>query len=122
MHGGSITARSDGPGRGSEFVRASAGRPWGGVAIVGAPAGARPLASSLRILVVDDNRDAAASLGMLLRIMGQEVRTAHDGLEAVKLADEFRPQVVLLDIGLPGLSGHEAAQRIRQEPWGATWC
>ncbi len=120
MHGGGITARSDGPGKGSEFILRLP------VVVEATAAPTRPerrweraaIAPVLRILVVDDNRDAAASLGMLLRIMGQDVRTGHDGLEAVRLAEEFRPEVVLLDIGLPGLSGHEAAQRIRQEPWG----
>ena len=75
-------------------------------------------AVSRRILVVDDERISAASLGKLLRIMGHEIRTAHDGLEAVGVADEFRPDVVLLDIGLPKLNGYEVAQRIRQQPWG----
>jgi Response regulators consisting of a CheY-like receiver domain and a winged-helix DNA-binding domain len=57
-------------------------------------------------------------LGMLLRIMGNDIRTAHDGLEAMGVADEFRPDVVLLDIGLPKMNGYEAARRIRQQPWG----
>ena len=74
--------------------------------------------SDLRILVVDDNRDAASILAMLLKIMGNHVRTAHDGEEAVQAAGEFRPHVVLLDIGLPKMNGYEAARAIRQEPWG----
>ena len=68
--------------------------------------------------MVDDNGDGADSLAMLLRIMGNEVRTAHDGPEAVDAAGEFRPDVVLLDIGLPGLNGYEACRRIREQPWG----
>jgi CheY-like chemotaxis protein len=67
---------------------------------------------------VDDNRDSAISLGMLLRLMGNEVRTAHDGLEAVQAAEAFGPDVVLLDIGLPKLNGYEAARRIREQPRG----
>ena len=75
-------------------------------------------AVSRRILVVDDERISAASLGMLLQLKGHEIRTAHDGLEAVGVADEFRPDVVLLDIGLPKMNGYDVAQRIRQQPWG----
>ena len=119
LHGGSIEARSDGPGQGSEFVvrlpidlsaqvpqRASDDGKWS------APA------SGLRILVVDDNRDAADSLGMMLRLMGNEPRMVYDGLEAVTAAGEFHPNVVLLDIGLPKLNGYEAARRIREQPLG----
>ena len=73
---------------------------------------------ALQVLVVDDNRDAADSLGMMLRIMGNEPRMVYDGLEAVTAAGEFQPNVVLLDIGLPKLNGYEAAQRIREQPLG----
>jgi CheY-like chemotaxis protein len=76
------------------------------------------VSAARRILVVDDNRDAADSLGLLLRLMGNEVRTAHDGLEAVGAAAAFRPDVVLLDIGLPKLSGYEVARRIREQEGG----
>jgi CheY-like chemotaxis protein len=68
-----------------------------------------------RILVVDDNVDAAESLALLLRLMGNEIRIAQDGLEAVEAAGAFRPQLVLLDIGLPKLNGYDAARRIRQQ-------
>ena len=71
-----------------------------------------------RILVVDDNKDSADSLSMMLGIMGMEVRTAYDGLEAVEMAAAFNPDVALLDIGLPKLNGYEAARRIREQPWG----
>ena len=67
---------------------------------------------------MDDNRDGADSLAMLLRIMGNDIRTAYDGQEAVDVAEEFRPDVVLLDIGLPKLNGYEACRRIREQPWG----
>ncbi len=66
-----------------------------------------------RVLVVDDNEDAALSLAMMLGVMGYEVRTANDGLEAVRAADEFRPEAALLDIGLPHLSGYDVARHIR---------
>ena len=72
---------------------------------------------ALRVLIVDDNRDSAASMGMLLRIIGNDIRVAHDGLEAVETAESFRPDVVLLDIGLPKLNGYQVAERIRQQPW-----
>lgn len=115
LHGGSISARSDGHGKGSEFVvrlRTAAELP-----------AAQPRGDTcglaervpLRILVVDDNRDAAASLGMLLQIKGHDIRLAYDGVEAVALASDFRPDVVLLDIGLPKLNGLEAARRIRRQ-------
>ena len=73
---------------------------------------------SRRILVVDDNRDAAASLVMMLSLLGHETRMAHDGGEAVELAEAFRPDLILLDIGLPKLNGYDACRRIRQQPWG----
>jgi CheY-like chemotaxis protein len=71
-----------------------------------------------RILVVDDNHDSALSLAMMLSIMGHETRTAHDGETAVDTAEQFLPEVVLLDIGLPKLNGYEVAQRIRDHAWG----
>lgn len=117
MHGGTVSARSDGPNKGSEFVvRLPVVLPPSSI-----DRGDREPAvsiSAMRILVVDDNRDSAASLGMLLRIMGNEVRLAHDGQEAVNIAEEYRPDVVLLDIGLPRINGYEAARQIRQQPWG----
>ena len=80
-----------------------------------------PRAASLsgsRILVVDDNKDSADTLGMLLRLKGNDVRIAHDGLEALEVAEAFHPELVLLDIGLPKLNGYDVARRIRQQPWG----
>jgi CheY-like chemotaxis protein len=71
-----------------------------------------------RILVVDDNRDAAESMKVLLRLMGAEVTTAFDGLEALEVAATFRPEAVLLDIGMPKLHGYDTARRFRQEEWG----
>jgi CheY-like chemotaxis protein len=70
------------------------------------------------VLVVDDNRDAATSLAMMLQIMGHDAQTAFDGLQALEIAAEHQPELVLLDIGMPGLNGYETALRIRQQPWG----
>jgi signal transduction histidine kinase len=119
IHGGTIAAESGGHGMGSRFivrlpvVLALASNPPGG------EAGAQTTPSARRrILVVDDNRDAALSLAIMLKIMGNDTQTAHDGLEALDVAAAFRPEVILLDIGMPKLNGYETARRIRQEPWG----
>jgi CheY-like chemotaxis protein len=71
-----------------------------------------------RILAVDDNRDALDTLAALLRLKGHDVRTAYDGRDALRLAASWRPDVVLLDIGMPDLDGYEVARRLRREPWG----
>ncbi len=68
--------------------------------------------------MVDDNRDSAESMALMLELLGNENRTAHDGLEAVELAEQFRPHVILMDIGMPKLNGYEATRRIREQPWG----
>jgi CheY-like chemotaxis protein len=118
LHGGTIEARSGGPGKGSEFT---VHLPLVDVLEAQTPSGDGEKAQTVqkcRILVVDDLRDAAESLAMLLRMMGHETRTAYDGLEAVQTAAAFQPNVVLLDIGLPKMNGYEAARRIRSEPWG----
>jgi PAS domain S-box-containing protein len=118
LHGGSVSATSEGPGRGSEFVirlptmiaREQAAR---------APdAGRAPLPASRRVLVVDDNTDAAESMSMMLELFGHQVAVAHDGREAAQAAETFRPELVLLDIGLPLMNGYEVARHIRGQPWG----
>ncbi len=118
LHGGTTEARSDGHGRGSEFVIrlpvAGAAAP----APQGRPADGPEPAPSLRVLVADDNRDSAESLGLYLTLQGCQVRTAFDGDEALAVAEEFRPHVALLDVGMPKLSGHDVARRIRERPWG----
>jgi PAS domain S-box-containing protein len=119
MHGGRIEAYSAGPGQGSTFTVwlpiASASEISTGVE----PSAAGPvMQASARVLVVDDQDDVVESLGMLLRMHGNEVRTAHDGLEALEVAAQFRPALVLLDIGMPRLDGYGACRRLREQPWG----
>jgi CheY-like chemotaxis protein len=75
-------------------------------------------AVSRRILVVDDNEDSAESLTLLLRLQGHLVESAHDGRHALEAAEQFRPDVILLDLGMPGMSGYEVCQEIRKQPWG----
>jgi two-component system, sensor histidine kinase len=117
MHGGSVEARSEGPGQGSEFfvrLPLSTGR---GAAL---PDLTRPDAvvvqGPTRILVADDSRDAADSLRALLELLGAQVRVAYDGPAALKAFSTYQPEVVLLDIGMPGMDGFEVARRIRQRP------
>ena len=118
MHGGSIEVHSAGEEQGSEFVvhlpiiskPAAASTPVSHVA---------PESSSqCRILIVDDNRDSADSLAMLFEITGNQTYLAHDGVEALESIEKYRPEVVLLDIGLPKLDGHEVCRRVREQPWG----
>jgi signal transduction histidine kinase len=117
MHGGTVEALSDGPGQGSEFVVRLPVLVEGPEAAREAPAGGSEgvPGPSRRVLVVDDNRDAADSLALLLKLMGHEVRTAYDGPAALQEARAWRPEVVLLDIGLPGMTGYEVARRLREE-------
>lgn len=121
MHGGSIEARSAGEGLGSEFVvrlpiLSSATRS-GSDGAREAPATAE-YSAQRRVLIVDDNRDSADSLRMLLEITNNQTYVAHDGVEALEAIETHRPEVVLLDIGLPKLDGHEVCRRVREQPWG----
>jgi DNA-binding response OmpR family regulator len=115
MHGGEVEARSEGPGKGSEFIVRLVVAKSSHREAQQTSAERRPIqaASPQRILVVDDNHDSADSMAMLLRIMGHEVRTAHDGLAAIDEAEAFQPSVILLDIGLPKLDGYEVSRLIR---------
>jgi CheY-like chemotaxis protein/anti-sigma regulatory factor (Ser/Thr protein kinase) len=118
MHGGAVEVSSEGPGKGSEFIvripvlkeaqQYSGDRSSDTAAVSG---------SKRRILVVDDNRDAAESLAMMLKLIGSETRTAADGLAAVEVAETYRPEMILMDIGLPKLNGYDACRRIREQPW-----
>jgi PAS domain S-box-containing protein len=117
LHGGTVEARSDGLGHGSEFIVK--------LPIVTSDSAAMPSAETTasapigrRILVADDNQDAADSLAMILDMAGHDVRVVHDGCAALSVAQTFRPDTVLLDIGMPQLNGYEVARALRQEPWG----
>jgi signal transduction histidine kinase len=120
MHGGTIEAHSKGPNQGAEFVvRLLLAKP----ALSGLPASTDADApgnngAGLRVLVVDDNRDAAESLHLLLQLCGHQTQVAHDGPAALAACESFTPQAVLLDIGLPGMDGYEVARRLRQLPGG----
>lgn len=118
LHGGSITAHSDGSGRGSTFVVRLPLALDACPAAPQAPCGASA-AATRRILIVDDNRDNTDSLAMMLQIDGHEVRTAYDGIDGIELAERWRPEVVLLDIGMPRCNGYEACRQIRSRPWGS---
>jgi PAS domain S-box-containing protein len=121
MHGGTVVARSDGVHRGSEFtVRLPVASAPAPVAVAThaprAPAHVQPR----RVLIVDDNRDAASSLAMLLELEGHKTVVAHDGPTALEAAERHRPDVMLLDIGLPRMNGYDVGRAVRREPWGAT--
>jgi PAS domain S-box-containing protein len=116
-HGGSVEARSEGRGLGSEFVVRLPVLPEVPAAAGERPASRGPVARR-RVLIVDDNRDAAVSLASMLNFMGNVTQTAHDGIEALDLAETFRPDLVVLDIGMPRLSGYDTARRLREKPWG----
>jgi signal transduction histidine kinase/ActR/RegA family two-component response regulator len=119
MHGGKVEAHSEGYGTGSEFIV----RLPVVLSVVQEPAETEDGEPTLpaarhRILVVDDNVDAATSLAMMLKMMGNDLRTAHDGIQALELAEGYRPDLILLDIGMPKLNGYDVCRRIREQPWG----
>ncbi len=117
IHGGTVEAHSDGPGKGSEFVVQLPALPEGAgpVAAGGKGPPERRASPRRRVLVVDDNTDSADSLAVLLKVAGHEVRTAYEGPAALRAAAAFRPEVVLLDIGLPRMDGYAVARRLREE-------
>lgn len=119
MHGGTVEAMSEGPGTGSEFVvrlpTATEPEATQDAASDGAAVTERAMR---RVLVADDNGESASSLAMLLDLMGHETATANDGLEALKVAETFQPEIALIDIGMPNLNGYDTARRLREAPWG----
>jgi signal transduction histidine kinase len=128
MHEGIVTAHSEGQDQGSEFIvrlpissGVSSSEASSAVAMSAPPQPAADKSRSAgarRILVVDDTRDSADSLAMLLKITGHETQTAHNGLEAIEKAESYRPNVILLDIGMPKMNGYDACRAIRGQPWG----
>jgi len=117
LHGGTVEARSAGEDQGSEFiVRLPSVLEY--QPVLSEPPPARETTRTRRVLVVDDNHDAADSLALLLQLDGHETQVVHDGPAAVDAAERYRPDVILLDVGLPVFSGHEACRRIRAQPWG----
>ncbi|HET7670202.1 MAG TPA: PAS domain S-box protein [Burkholderiales bacterium] len=116
MHGGSVEAKSEGPGRGSEFVVRITLRKEPAIVRAASEARAPGKGPKRRILVVDDNRDAAHALRLLLENDGHEVRVASDGPTGLAMARDYRPDVALLDIGLPQMNGFELAQQMRRDP------
>lgn len=119
LHGGRLEARSDGAGKGSEFiVRLPAEASAAEIPAAETLPAAATASPGLKILVVDDNRDAADACAMLLELSGHHVQTAYTGLRGLELAESFHPHVLLLDIGLPDLNGYELAAQIRSASWG----
>ena len=119
LHGGSVQARSEGIGRGSEFtVRLPTGAPLPNSLDVELDAESLAADVGLKILVVDDNRDAADTCAILLEASGHHVQTAYTGRQALELARTFRPHALLLDIGLPDIDGYKLAEQVRATPWG----
>jgi len=120
MHGGTVSARSEGPGRGSTFLLRFPLSRESKVRTVMLPEAGGETGSEARrkILIVDDLRDSADSLAVLLRSSGHEVWTAYNGTSALETAERNRPEVILLDVGLPGMNGYEVCRRIRAQSWG----
>jgi CheY-like chemotaxis protein len=118
MHGGTLHARSEGLGKGAQFIlRLPAVE--AGPARAGSVRAEEEGLPQRRVLVVDDNRDAAESLGTVLELLGAQVRLAHAGPEAIEAVAAYRPSVVLLDLGMPGMDGYEVARRLRARQGGA---
>ena len=117
MHGGSLTAYSAGSGRGSELTLQLPLLPVSEPDKTEAPGAVPKSLPPQRVLIIEDNRDTAAMMDLMLTEWGQETRMAHDGTTALEIANEFKPQVVLLDVGLPRLHGYEVARRLRQQEW-----
>ena len=118
MHGGTVSASSEGADRGSTFfVNLPMLSSTHSASHAPTPVGPSH-ASHRRVLVVDDNRDSAESMAMMLHLLAAEVYLAHDGIEAVAAAEHHRPEIVLMDVGMPRLNGLDATRRIREQPWG----
>jgi PAS domain S-box-containing protein len=117
MHGGTIEASSDGPGKGSQFVVALPLALADATPQVVTPPVSNTGRTGKRVLIADDNADVSEAFEVMLRMFGHEVQTAQDGLQAVEIAERYRPDVIVLDIGMPQLNGYDTARRIRQLQW-----
>jgi PAS domain S-box-containing protein len=119
MHGGSIDVRSNGLNQGSEFRVLLPVAEADDAQRISLSKDDHAIAPPTpRVLIVDDNQDAARTLGIMVKVLGSEMRIASDGREAIEIAAEFRPNLILMDIGMPRMNGYEAARYIRQQPWG----
>ena len=121
LHGGKVDAHSEGPGKGSEFIVQLPAIP--AISVDDSHERESEIKNSApirRVLVVDDNRDSADSMALQLRLKGHDVQTAYSGEQALEVAITYQPEFILLDIGLPGMSGHDVARTIRQQSWGAS--
>lgn len=119
MHGGSVTAHSEGQGAGSEFVVRLPVLVAPGPEELNSNPGNPNVTNAKKILVVDDNLDSAMSLMMLLKLTGCETASAHDGIEAFDKAEAYRPDIIILDLGLPKRNGYDVCRMIRQQPWSS---
>jgi CheY-like chemotaxis protein len=121
MHGGSVEAHSDGAGRGTEFVvrlpraKDASVREDSPESVASQK---ESTSSAKRILVVDDNHDSADGLLLMLQFEGHIVKAAYDGIEGLEMAETFRPDAILLDIGMPRMNGYDVARELRKKPWG----
>ena len=118
LHGGAIEAKSAGAGQGSEFIVRLPRRTATPTRLPAPPVALKSQRTTRRVLIADDNRDAAESLAMLLRLEGHEVTVVHDGPEALAAFNSLLPEAAILDIGMPGLDGYEVARRVRQQSLG----
>jgi PAS domain S-box-containing protein len=122
LHGGTVEVESGGHGSGSRFCVRLPALPLPSIAKKTSPRKKerhRPMQLNRRVLVVDDNVDALTSMSMLVRLMGNTVLEARDGLEAIEVAERFQPDIILMDLGMPNLNGYDAAKRIRAQSWGS---
>ena len=118
MHGGTVTAHSDGAGLGAEFIVRLPLVASHAIRLEPPSENPLPVVAARRILVADDNHDSAEVLATLLNLHGHDVRVAHDGIEALAVAETFLPDIVLLDLGMPKMDGYETARQTRSRPWG----